>query len=194
MISELIIIKELFFSNAITSKICAINEIKFLLFELNYNYKKGTLGVLEGKEIVNIFKYAMKKRMPVVGIISSGGMRIHDGTLALLQMVKIINIIEKYKENGLVYISVLKSVVLGGTSICLVSPANIIISEKSVIYGFSGQKIIKKSFGNNLPNDFQTAQYNEKYGKIDFIIDHEEINSYIYKLLKMHHKGKKYGK
>ncbi len=185
-LSKRIGISDIQIGNAVNVSICIINEMKALLFEINKLYKMGTIGVVEGEKISLAFEYAIKAKLPVIAIVASGGMRVNEGTLALMQMAKLTAVVKQHSDKGLLYIAVVTEPTLGGASASFVSLADIIVAERGAIYGFSGRRIIEDTTHEQLPDDFQTAEYAKLHGMIDIVADKAEIKSLITNLLRMH--------
>jgi acetyl-CoA carboxylase carboxyl transferase subunit beta len=172
--------------NAVKVGLACIRRRKTVCIQLDKSYKMGTIGVFEGEKIALAFDYATRGKLPVVSVIASGGIRVNEGTLALMQMAKITAAIQQHGEKGLLYVSVVTNPTLGGTSVSLVSFADIIIAEKDAIYGFSGRRIIEDTTNELLPKDFQTAEYAKFHGMVDIVADKSEIKQIISRLLQLH--------
>lgn len=166
--------------------VCEIQKIKVLVIFLKKESKMGTIGVQEGEMITLAIERATKQRLPIIAVVSSAGIRIQEGTLALMQMSKIVGAIKKHGDKGLLYIAVILHDVYGGTSASVVALADIIIAEKGSKYGFAGRRIIEDTTNENLPDDFQTAKFAKKNGMIDIIVDESEIENTIARLLYFH--------
>lgn len=174
--------------NSLIISKCLISGSKILLIQLDKSYKAGTIGVAEGEKISMAFEYATKEKLPVVSVVASGGIRVNEGTLALFQMAKMVFAIKQHSDKGLLYISVVTNSTLGGASASFVSLADIIIAEKNSVYGFSGKRIIKDTTHEQLPEDFQTAEYAKRHGMVDIVADSSEIKQIISNLLLIHRK------
>ncbi|MDR0706700.1 MAG: hypothetical protein LBF60_02305 [Treponema sp.] len=172
--------------NAVNINACLIAESKVILIHLDKSFKMGTIGVAEGEKITSAFEYATKWKLPVIAIGASGGIRVNEGTLALMQMAKMSAAVKQHSDKRLLYISVVANPTLGGASAGFVSLADIIIAEKNAIYGFSGIRIIENTTHERLPDDFQTAQYARKHGMVDIVADRFEIKQIISNLLQLH--------
>ena len=174
--------------NAVRVNTCLINKVKILLIQFDKSDKMGAIGVSEGEKITLAFEYATQKQMPVIAVVASGGIRVNEGTLALMQMAKMTAAVKQHSAKGLLYISVITNPTLGGASASFVSLADIIIAEKDAVYGFSGRRIIENTTHEQLPEDFQTAQYAKRHGMVDIVADRFEIKQIITKLLRIHTK------
>ena len=127
-----------------------------------------------------------QRKIPVIAVVASGGIRVNEGTLALMQMAKMTAAVKQHSAKGLLYISVVTNPTLGGASASFVSLADIIIAEKHAVYGFSGRRIIEDTTHEQLPDDFQTAEYAKRHGMVDIVADKSEIKQIISKLLRLH--------
>ena len=163
-----------------------VEKIKYMKVEFDSSIKKGAVGEAEGEKIQEAFRIATLKRLPLVAWVSSGGMKITEGVSSLMQMVKITAAVKSHKEQGLMFIAVICDICFGGISVCLVSQADYIIAERRASYGFAGKRIIYDTFRSKLPRDFQSAMYAYKHGLIDIIIEKNEIENQIIRLLKIY--------
>ena len=161
--------------NAVKVNTCSINKVKILLIQFDKSNKMGTIGVAESEKITSAFEYATQKKIPVIAVVASGGIRVNEGTLALMQMAKMTAAVKQHSAKGLLYISVVTNPTLGGASASFVSLADIIIAEKYAVYGFSGRRIIEDTTHEQLPDDFQTAEYAKRHGMVDIVADKSEI-------------------
>lgn len=165
---------------------CFINKVKTLLIQFDKSDKMGAIGVAEGEKITSAFEYAIQKKLPIITVIASGGIRVNEGTLALMQMIKMAAAVKQHNDKRLLYIAVVTNPTLGGASASFISLADIIIAEKNAIYGFSGRRIIEDTTHEQLPNDFQTAEYAKRHGMVDIVADKAEIKQIISKLMRVH--------
>ncbi len=173
-------------SDVVSVGVGTINCIKILYIRLNKQFKMGTIGVAEGEKIALALEYATKKKLPIVAVVASGGIRVQESTLALMQMIKMTSAVKQHSDKGLLFISIVTNPTLGGASASFVSLADIIIAEKGATYGFSGKRIIEDTTNEQLPDDFQTAEYAKRHGMVDIVADKDEIKSLIGKLLRLH--------
>ena len=164
-------------------EIVRIGNQKAVFIRFIGQYKMGTIGVDEGNVIVKAFEYATRKKMPVITETVSGGIRINEGTPALMQMVTIASAVKKHSDKGLLYIAIVFSPTLGGTSASLVALADIIVAENKAIYGFAGKRIVENTTNEKLPDDFQTVEYAQRHGMVDIVADKDELHAIIHVLL-----------
>ena len=172
--------------NVVNVNTCCIGKVKCLLIQFNKSDKMGAIGVAEGEKITLAFEDATRKKLPIITVVASGGIRVNEGTLALMQMSKMVAAVKQHSDRGLLYIAVVTNPTLGGVSASFVSLADIIIAEKNAIYGFSGRRIIENTTHEQLPDNFQTAEYAKRHGMVDIVADKSDIKQIISKLLQVH--------
>lgn len=165
-----------------------INGHDVVIFVMEANFMMGTMGRVVGEKITRAFELSLKKKIPIIGVTASGGARMQEGILSLMQMAKTSAAVKKHSDEGLLYVSIITNPTLGGVSASFASLADITIVEKDAIYGFSGRRIVESTLGKKLSNDFQTAQLCQKHGMVDIVADLNQIKSILSKILKIHHK------
>lgn len=156
------------------------------LIIMDSHYMMGTMGVVVGEKICRIFEQATIERLPVIAVVASGGARVQEGILSLVQMVKTSGVVYRHNERGLLYISVVTDPTMGGVAASFASLADIIISEPEALYGFTGQKIIKETLNRSIPVDFQKAEQVIQNGLIDIIVERERLKALLATLLEWH--------
>lgn len=171
--------------NIITG-IGAIKNCKCVMIFFEPNFLTGTMGVVAGEKIARAFKLAIKKKLPVISISASGGVRLQEGVIALMQMAKTTAMVSKHNEKGLLYISVISNPTLGGVTASFVSLADIIVGEKGALYGFTGKRIIEATTHEKIPHNFQTVEYAKNCGMIDLICNKENLRDILGQLLNLH--------
>ena len=148
----------------------------------------GTIGLVEGEKITLSFEYATKYKLPIICFVASAGIRIQEGTLALMQMAKMGAAVKLHNNRKLLFISIVQNPSLGGASASCVSLADVIIAEKNSIYGFAGKRIVEKTTFECLPSNFQSSEYSKAHGLVDIVVDDSETKNTILTLLKLHSK------
>jgi acetyl-CoA carboxylase carboxyl transferase subunit beta len=162
---------------------CEIGGQKAMLCVMDFSFMGGSLGTGTGERIVLACEKAIEDRLPLVIFSASGGARMHEGILSLMQMAKTSAAIAKLKEAGLAYISVLTDPTTGGVSASYAMLGDINISEPRALIGFAGRRVIENTIRQKLPDDFQSAEYLEKHGFIDRIVERGELKKFISKML-----------
>ena len=161
-----------------------MDGIPVMLGVMDFAFMGGSLGTGTGERITRACEQAIAKRRPLVLCSASGGARMHEGILSLMQMAKTAAAIGRLKEAGLPYISVLTDPTTGGVSASYAMLGDINITEPKSLIGFAGRRVIENTIHQKLPPDFQTAEYLLAHGFIDKIVERGEMKSFIAKMLR----------
>ena len=160
-----------------------IGAHKVMLGVMDFGFMGGSLGTGTGERIARACEQAIAERRALVIFSASGGARMHEGILSLMQMAKTSAAIAKLKEAGLPYISVLTDPTTGGVSASFAMLGDINLSEPKALIGFAGRRVIENTIHQKLPADFQSAEYLEKHGFIDRIVERKDLKKFIAKML-----------
>lgn len=174
--------------DAVVVGTCKIGGQKTAVAVMDFDYMGGSMGSVVGEKITRILEYALKHKLPSVVFTSSGGARMQESALSLMQMAKTSCIVAKLNEAKLLYITVLCEPTFGGVTASFGTIGDIIIAEKGARIGFAGRRVIEQTIRQKLPADFQTAEYLLKYGQIDFIVDRKDMKEKLSKLIELHTK------
>ena len=166
--------------------IAKIGGVRCALFSMDYRFMMGSMGHTVGEKIAKTFEYATEHALPVVGFVLSGGARMHEGIISLMQMAKTSAAVAKHGEAGLLYISVLTDPTTGGVSASFAFEADIIMAEKGALIGFAGPRVIEQTIRQTLPEGFQRAEFIQEKGFADLIVERKEMKDKLALLLKMH--------
>lgn len=177
--------------DAVVCGTATINGVKTAIFSMEYRILMGSMGQVVGEKITALFEYATQESLPVVGFILSGGARMQEGIVSLMQMAKTSAAVAKHSEAGLLYISVLTNPTMGGVSASFAFQADIIMAERGAIIGFAGPRVIEQTIRQVLPTGFQQADFLEAKGFIDVHCTREELKDKLSLLLKYHQGGSK---
>ena len=161
-----------------------IEGIAVLLVVFDFNFMGGSMGVNVGNSIVKASEISVKKNLPMIIIPSSGGARMQEGILSLMQMPRTIAAIQKIKENKIPYIVVLSDPTTGGVCASFAMLGDILIAEKGAMIGFAGRRVIEQTIKESIPDNFQTADYLLEHGMIDMVVHRKDLKNKIYKILK----------
>ncbi|MBP5284850.1 MAG: acetyl-CoA carboxylase carboxyltransferase subunit beta [Kiritimatiellae bacterium] len=170
-------------TESIVAGTCEIGGHKAMLCVMDFSFMGGSLGTGTGERIARACRQAVEERRPLVIFSASGGARMHEGILSLMQMAKTSAAIAKLKEAGLPYISVLTDPTTGGVSASYAMLGDINITEPKALIGFAGRRVIENTIHQKLPDDFQSAEYLEKHGFIDKIVERSRLKGFIAKML-----------
>ncbi len=163
-----------------------IGGVRCALFSMDYRFMMGSMGHTVGEKITKTFEYATEHCLPVVGFVLSGGARMQEGIISLMQMAKTSAAVAKHSEAGLLYISVLTDPTTGGVSASFAFEADVIMAEKGALIGFAGPRVIEQTMRQKLPEGFQRAEFLEKKGFADLIVERREMKEKLAALLKFH--------
>lgn len=166
---------------------CGIGKIHgedVVICIMDSGFLMGSMGVVVGEKITYAVEQAIEKRLPLIIFSVSGGARMQEGIISLMQMAKTTAALTKLHEAGLLYISVLTDPTYGGVTASFASLGDIIISEPKAMIGFAGPRVIEQTIGEALPEGFQTAEFLLEHGFIDKIVERQNLKDTIYKLIK----------
>lgn len=165
---------------------CLIGGINTILGVMDPGFIMASMGTVTGEKITRAFEYATERRLPVVMCAASGGARMQEGILSLMQMAKTSGAVKRHSDAGLLYITVLTDPTTGGVTASFAMEGDIILSEPNALVGFAGPRVIEQTIRQKLPKDFQTAEFVEQKGFIDAVVPRKELKAAVAKLLKMH--------
>ena len=171
-------------TEAIVMGSCKIGGVKAMLGVMDFAFMGGSLGTGTGERIALACEKAIEERMPLVIFSASGGARMHEGILSLMQMAKTSAAIGRLKEAGLAYISVLTDPTTGGVSASFAMLGDINVTEPRTLIGFAGRRVIENTIRQKLPDDFQSAEYLLEHGFVDRIVERKDMKAFIAKMLK----------
>lgn len=159
---------------------------KCCIFVMEPHFMMGSMGSAVGEKITLLFEYALKQHLPVLGFTVSGGARMQEGLLSLMQMAKTSLAVKRHSDAGLLYIAVLTDPTTGGVTASFAMEADIILAEPKATIGFAGSRVIEQTTKKALPEGFQTSEFVLKHGFVDSIVERKNQKKYIAKLLKLH--------
>lgn len=171
-------------NEAILTGTCAIEGSKVVLCVMDFAFMGGSLGSGTGERILLAAEEALRLQRPLIIISASGGARMHEGIVSLMQMAKTCAAIAKVKEAGLPYFSILTDPTTGGVSASYAMVGDLNIAEPKALIGFAGRRVIEQTIKQKLPDDFQTAEYTMAHGFIDHIVPRKEMKAFMAKILR----------
>jgi acetyl-CoA carboxylase carboxyl transferase subunit beta len=179
-------------NEAVLTGECTVDGEKCCIAAMDSNFIMGSMGSVVGEKITRLFEYAVKERLPVIIFTASGGARMQEGILSLMQMAKTSGAVSLHNEAGLLYITVLTDPTTGGVTASFASLGDIILAEPKTLIGFAGRRVIENTIRQKLPDDFQTAEFLLEKGFIDAVIHRKNMKTALSRFLKLHgdnHKG-----
>ncbi len=160
---------------------------------MDSGFLMGSMGIVVGEKISYAIEMAIKESLPLIIFTVSGGARMQEGIISLMQMAKVSAALTKLDEAGLLYISVLTDPTYGGVTASFASLGDVILAEPKAMIGFAGPRVIEQTIGESLPEGFQTAEFLLEHGFIDKIVERKDLKDTIYQLIKFHEGGIKNG-
>ncbi|MCW6661971.1 acetyl-CoA carboxylase, carboxyltransferase subunit beta [Aerococcaceae bacterium NML201209] len=163
-----------------------LNGAPIAVGAMDSRFVMASMGTVVGEKIVRLFEYAIEHRLPVILFIASGGARMQEGILSLMQMAKVSQTIAKHSQAGLFYCAVLTHPTTGGVTASFAMQADIILAEPHAIVGFAGKRVIEQTIKATLPDEFQTAETVLEYGFIDQIVERSRQKEILSQLVNIH--------
>lgn len=171
---------------AISTGRCTIEGIPLLVGVMNPNFLMGSLGSVAGEKIARLFELGIQERKPVFLVIRSGGARMQEGVLSLMQMAKTSAAIRRFSDAGLLYVSLLTHPTTGGVSASYAMLGDITLGEPRALIGFAGPRVIEQTIKQQLPEGFQKAEYVQDKGFLDAIVPRPQLKPTLVKILALH--------
>lgn len=159
---------------------------KVALAIMDSNFIMASMGTVVGEKITRLFELAIGEKLPVVIFTASGGARMQEGIMSLMQMAKISAAVKRHSEAGLFYLTILTDPTTGGVTASFAMEGDIIIAEPQALVGFAGRRVIETTVRENLPEDFQKAEFLLEHGFVDAIVKRTEMPDVIAKLVAFH--------
>jgi acetyl-CoA carboxylase carboxyl transferase subunit beta len=150
---------------------------------MDFNFRGGTMGTVVGERITQLFERARERKLPCIVFTASGGARMEEGMLALMQMAKTTLAVRRFQDEGGYYVSVLTDPTTGGVSASFAFQADVILAEAKAAIGFAGRRVIEQTIRQKLPDNFQTAEFLLEKGAIDMVVDRRELKDRLLRLL-----------
>ena len=159
---------------------------------MDFNFRGGTMGTVVGERITQLFERARERGLPCVVFTASGGARMEEGMLALMQMAKTTMAVRRFHDDGGFYISVLTDPTTGGVSASFAFQADVVLAEARAAIGFAGRRVIEQTIRQKLPENFQTAEFLLEKGAIDMVVERNELKDMLVRLLDYGSAGKRH--
>lgn len=175
-------------NDAVITGVATVHGEKIVVGVMDSNYMMGSMGSVVGEKITRAFEYATENKLPVVMFTCSGGARMQEGILSLMQMAKTCAAAERHSEAGLLYISVMTDPTTGGVTASFASVADIVIAEPKVLIGFAGRRVIEGTIRQRLPENFQSAEFLMEHGFVDMIVERRKMRRTLAHLVRLHKK------
>lgn len=175
--------------DAIITGECTIRGERCVIGVMDSRYMMASMGSVVGEKITRAFEYATDNKLPVIMFTASGGARMQEGIVSLMQMAKTSGAVARHSDAGLLYITVMTDPTTGGVTASFASLGDIIIAEPKVLIGFAGRRVIEGTIKQRLPDDFQSAEFMLEHGFADMIVERKTMRRTIAHILKLHKGG-----
>ncbi len=173
-------------NEAVVCGMATINKIKFVICVMDSNFMMGSMGAVVGEKLTKSIEFATGKNLPLLIVTTSGGARMQEGIMSLMQMAKTSAALKKHSDKGLLYLTLLTDPTTGGVSASFAMLGDIIIAEPNALVGFAGKRVIEKTVNETLPPQFQKSEFLLEKGFVDLIVERRYLKSTITKLLNLH--------
>jgi acetyl-CoA carboxylase carboxyl transferase subunit beta len=175
-------------NEAIVTGVCAIKGHPATFGVMDSNFIMASMGSVVGEKITRMLEYSVENHIPAIIVVSSGGARMHEGILSLMQMAKTSAAVKRLNDNGLPLITVLSDPTTGGVTASFAMLGNIIIAEPDALIGFAGPRVIQQTIGQKLPEGFQKAEFLLEHGMLDMVVERKKLKQVLATLLALHSK------
>lgn len=170
---------------------CGIGEInseKVVICVMDSNFLMGSMGSVVGEKITYSVEKAIELKLPLIIFSASGGARMQEGIISLMQMAKTTEALSKLDDAGILYISVLTDPTYGGVTASFAMLGDVILAEPGAMIGFAGPRVIEQTIGECLPEGFQTAEFLLEHGFVDKIVERKDLKTTLHQIIKFHQK------
>lgn len=163
-----------------------LDGLPIALGVMDFRFMGGSMGSVVGEKLTRMIERAIRERVPVIIVCASGGARMQEGMLSLMQMAKISGALQRLQSERLLYIPVLTHPTTGGVTASFAMLGDIILAEPKATIGFAGRRVVEQTLREKLPEDFQTAEYLLKHGFVDAIVPRTQLKSTLARLIRLH--------
>jgi acetyl-CoA carboxylase carboxyl transferase subunit beta len=172
--------------DAVQTGLGELEGLPIALGVMDFSFMGGSMGSVVGEKLTRAIEYATLKRLPILIVCTSGGARMQEGMLSLMQMAKISAALERHREARLLYIPILTHPTLGGVTASFAMLGDIIIAEPKSTIGFAGRRVIEQTLRQKLPENFQTAEDLQQHGFVDAIVPRTQLKATLAQLISLH--------
>ncbi len=171
---------------AVICGIARVEGYKVALAAMDTRFLMGSLGTRAGEKITRLIEFATKRKLPLIIFTASGGARMQEGILSLMQMSKVVNALNIHSNKGLFYMPILMNPTTGGVSASFAMIGDVIIAEDNALICFTGPKVIEKTINQTLPEGFQRPDFLLEHGFLDAIVPRNQQRKFISQMLRLH--------
>ncbi|UJF28521.1 acetyl-CoA carboxylase, carboxyltransferase subunit beta [Planococcus sp. 107-1] len=166
-----------------------LNNQEIVVAIMDSHFRMGSMGSVVGEKITRAVEAATAKNLPFIIFTASGGARMQEGVLSLMQMAKTSVALKRHSNEGLLFVSVLTHPTTGGVSASFASVGDINIAEPKALIGFAGRRVIEQTVREKLPEDFQTAEFLLEHGQLDAVVHRADMKEKLSTIVRLHTKG-----
>ena len=177
-------------NEAVLTAVGRIGGYACVVCVLDGRFLMGSMSAAVGEKLTLAIEHARRRRLPLVIVSASGGARMQEGVLSLMQMARTSAAIRRFSEKGLLFLSVLTDPTTGGVTASFASLGDVILAEPGALIGFAGPRVIEQTIGEKLPEDFQRAEFMMEHGFVDAVVERGRLRDAIAQLLLLHQGGK----
>ncbi|MDR1720805.1 MAG: acetyl-CoA carboxylase, carboxyltransferase subunit beta [Endomicrobium sp.] len=177
-------IKKSAINDAVVTGEAKVSGYNVMIAVMDFRFMGGSMGSVVGEKIVRAIERALKKKYHVIIVSASGGARMQEGIVSLMQMGKTSAALAKLADSGLAFISILTDPTTGGVAASYAMLGDINIAEPKALIGFAGPRVIEQTIRQQLPKDFQFSEFLEKHGMIDIVVERKNMKDVLAKILK----------
>ena len=171
---------------AVVTGKCRINGYETVIAVMDSNFMMASMGSVVGEKITRAVERATENNLPVVIFTASGGARMQEGIISLMQMAKTSAAVRRHSDKGLLYLTVMTDPTTGGVSASFANLGDIILAEPKATIGFAGRRVIEGTINEKLPDDFQSAEFQLHHGFVDRIVERKDMKNAISAVFKLH--------
>ncbi|MFM7548436.1 MAG: acetyl-CoA carboxylase, carboxyltransferase subunit beta [Cyanobacteriota bacterium] len=172
--------------DAVVTGLCRIEGLPLALGVMDFRFMGGSMGSVVGEKLTRLIEQATARRYPLLIVCASGGARMQEGMLSLMQMAKISGALQRHQQAGLLYVPLLTHPTTGGVTASFAMLGDLILAEPKALIGFAGRRVIEQTLREKLPEGFQSAEYLQSKGFVDAIVPRPTFRRTLASLLRMH--------
>jgi len=172
--------------DAVVTGLCRLDAMPLALGVMDFRFMGGSMGSVVGEKLTRLIEIATARRYPLLIVCASGGARMQEGMLSLMQMAKIAGALERHRQAELLYVPLLTDPTTGGVTASFAMLGDLILAEPKALIGFAGRRVIEQTLREKLPENFQTAEYLQEHGFVDVIVPRPELRALLVQLLHLH--------
>nr|APP87875.1 acetyl-CoA carboxylase beta subunit [Paulinella micropora] len=173
-------------TEAVITGVCQLEGLPLALGVMDFRFMGGSMGSVVGEKITRMIELATYQSYPVLIVCASGGARMQEGVLSLVQMAKISGALSRHREARQLYLPLLTHPTTGGVTASFAMLGDIILAEPKALIGFAGRRVIEQTLREKLPDNFQTSEYLQEHGFVDYIVQRTALKSTLASILRLH--------